>query len=141
MGKAGSKVLREASVDGIQAQVQAASSHSQTCKQKHTHTYTYTQTYAEPQLRHTHTKSVQPLKKVFNRYSAWANVCMCARLSPLRRSETAAVLSRYDRVMQPGSATASFHTSTAHLHFSRLHHRTSNRGKLLPSCGQTVNSW
>lgn len=59
MGKAGSKVLREASVDGIQAQVQAASSHTDMQTKADSHT----RKYAQPELRDTHTKSVHQLKK------------------------------------------------------------------------------
>lgn len=126
MGKAGSKVLREASVDGIQGQVQAASSHADS----HSHT-NVCRTSAE-----THTKSVHPLRKRWwaVRAPGWWRACVRACPGRQKRDSCSAlqIWQRY---------ATSFHTSTAHLHFYRLHHRTFNRGELLPSCGPTVNSW
>lgn len=64
---------------------------------------------------------------------------MCLFTSSFWWNETAVVLSRYGRLCKRDQPQLCFHTFITHLHFSRLHHHTSNHGKILLSFGQTVN--
>lgn len=75
----------------------------------------------------------QTNKNTWNRCISEVSVCSFA--ASFCWNETAVVLSGYGRLCKRDQPQLCFHTFIAHLHFSRLHHHTSNHGKILLSFG------
>ena len=129
MGKAGSKVLRTASVDGVQAQVKAATSHTyRLCEPTSAHTQTWSTLTLKHRQESNHTKHWAGLMVDALVITGCVCVCACVCVS----CEMAQLLCSpaLAPVTQPGSAAAFT------LHFPTSHHHTYNHPNTLLSSGE-----
>lgn len=117
MGKAGSKVLREASVDGIQAQVQAARWHTNK-QRKHASANRLTRRSRAGRHVQMCLGTKQANKNTWNRCISEVSVRLFA--ASFCRNETAVVLSRCGRLCKRDQPQLRFHTFICTLTFFQI---------------------